>query len=134
MKLELDIPEDMARELQRHAARAFVPLAAYALRQLHFHIYGHIHPEDRATDAEVAEFHAARKKSKRVPITAKQRNRIFERCEGRCAYCTGLIVYSEVFHIDHIVPLSKGGTNDESNLTLSCVKCNVTKHNKLVAA
>ena len=33
-------------------------------------------------------------------------------------------------HIDHIVPISKGGADCLNNVTTSCVGCNLTKHNK----
>lgn len=55
-----------------------------------------------------------------------------------CAYC-GKRVYREVNNthnskatIDHIVPLSKGGTNAQYNLVLSCFECNNRKGSKEV--
>lgn len=42
----------------------------------------------------------------------------------RCAVCAVKLVKYEV---DHIVPLAKGGTNQDSNLQLLCVSCNRTK-------
>jgi 5-methylcytosine-specific restriction endonuclease McrA len=48
-----------------------------------------------------------------------------------CAYC-GKRVKSTC--LDHIDPLSKGGLNDELNLTASCRSCNASKNDdKLLA-
>lgn len=45
--------------------------------------------------------------------------------EGKvCALCSRLL---STVHLDHIVPLSRGGTNDTSNLRLLCPRCNISK-------
>lgn len=44
---------------------------------------------------------------------------------GRCVYCN--VKLGDSYHVDHIVPLIKGGSNWPSNLQLTCVKCNNTK-------
>ncbi len=36
-----------------------------------------------------------------------------------------------IFQIDHIIPLSKGGTNKEENLWLLCETCNRAKSDKI---
>lgn len=47
---------------------------------------------------------------------------------GKCAYCPrGL---GTRFHIDHIIPISRGGLNWSKNLVLACAKCNLCKRNK----
>lgn len=46
----------------------------------------------------------------------------------RCAYCK--INISKQFHIDHIKPISKGGSNFPCNLQLTCPGCNMRKHDK----
>ena len=42
-----------------------------------------------------------------------------------CAYCG-----SDATEVDHIIPVKHGGTNDESNLTAACVRCNRSKGTK----
>ena len=36
-------------------------------------------------------------------------------------------------HLDHIVPLSRGGTDGVDNLALSCPRCNAYKHDHMTA-
>jgi 5-methylcytosine-specific restriction endonuclease McrA len=33
-------------------------------------------------------------------------------------------------HLEHKMPLSRGGTNEYNNLAIACQKCNCSKHNK----
>lgn len=46
--------------------------------------------------------------------------------KGKCAYCTKKL---KKYHLDHITPLSKSGTNSRSNIQATCAKCNQTKWN-----
>lgn len=55
---------------------------------------------------------------------------IYERDGFVCAYCS---TDEAPFCIDHIVPISRDGTNDPSNLTACCVACNSNKSDKLLA-
>ena len=45
---------------------------------------------------------------------------------GRCAYCRKKLA-KRGYHIDHIVPLSKGGSNHRSNIQICCKSCNSSK-------
>lgn len=47
---------------------------------------------------------------------------------GLCACCGEQL---RMFHVDHIVPISKGGTNWPDNLQLLCPPCNISKGDKL---
>lgn len=52
---------------------------------------------------------------------------LVELVKNPCTYC-GLAASG----LDHIVPLSRGATNDITNLTSCCASCNSSKKNKLV--
>jgi len=58
-------------------------------------------------------------------ISDDLRRKVRERADNRCEYC--LLPQSAAFHKhepDHIVPLQHGGETVESNLALSCMRCN----------
>lgn len=60
--------------------------------------------------------------------TAKDVKEILQLQKYRCA-CCGCSV-RKGFHLDHIVPLSKGGDNGRTNLQILCKSCNLSKHAK----
>lgn len=59
----------------------------------------------------------------------KDRFEFLKKFNFTCQYC-GRKAPEVVFHIDHIIPRSKGGNNNLSNLTLACDDCNIGKGNK----
>jgi HNH endonuclease len=68
-----------------------------------------------------------RRAAHRIP--ERVRAQVLVRDRGRCRNC-----YSAVnLHVDHIVPVSKGGTTEESNLQILCGRCNRRKGKRLVA-
>lgn len=69
----------------------------------------------------------------RKAISTRQRFEIFKRDGFVCQYCGGHPP-SVILHIDHIVPVSKNGTNDKENLITSCSKCNLGKSNILLTS
>lgn len=61
--------------------------------------------------------------AKREPISKSTRFEVFKRDEFTCQYC-GRTSPAVILEVDHIVPVSKGGTNDLMNLITSCRDCN----------
>ena len=57
----------------------------------------------------------------------------FDRQQGKCYYCQcSLGGYKEpTWHADHVVPLSRGGSNSIDNIVAACINCNLRKHNRL---
>lgn len=45
--------------------------------------------------------------------------------DARCAYCRVLL--SGPYHIDHKMPVSRGGLNGIENLQVTCPTCNMSK-------
>ena len=59
----------------------------------------------------------------RKGLTKKTRFEVFKRDGFTCQYC-GKMAPDIVLEVDHIKPVSKGGTNDFINLITSCRDCN----------
>jgi hypothetical protein len=61
-------------------------------------------------------------------LDRKTRDAIHEKHNGRCVYCG-----APSDEIDHVMPLSRGGSNQESNLVAACRHCNRTKSDRLLS-
>lgn len=53
---------------------------------------------------------------------------MFVRQKGKCPWCK--VSLKAGYHIDHHMPLARGGTNDISNIQLLCADCNRRKSHK----
>lgn len=62
----------------------------------------------------------------RQAIPKSIRFEVFKRDSFRCQYC-GAEAPHVILHIDHIDPVSRGGTNDITNLITACEGCNSGK-------
>ena len=72
-------------------------------------------------------------KLQRSLMTDKLRDFIKKRDNYTCQIC-GDSIYKNPhieFHIDHIIPVSKGGITEEDNLQTLCASCNLHKSNKI---
>lgn len=52
---------------------------------------------------------------------------IYQRDGRVCAYCGSTVGH---FSIDHVVPVSRGGTHDIRNIVVACRRCNSAKGNR----
>ena len=65
-------------------------------------------------------------RAKQRPIGwAKIRARVLRRDNNVCQYCGG-----EAHEVDHVVPVSRGGSHLLSNLAASCKGCNASKNHE----
>ena len=61
--------------------------------------------------------------TRRSPIKPGTRFKVLQKHGFSCVYC-GRYAGEVRLEIDHVIPVSQGGTNDEANLTAACVDCN----------
>lgn len=71
-------------------------------------------------------------------LPPQTRDAVIERDAHVCQYChraggKRLGPDGKSWQIDHVVPLSRGGTEDLRNLALSCAECNLEKGAMMVA-
>lgn len=59
-------------------------------------------------------------------IKAKRR-RVFDAAGGACFYCKAELQIDGDWHVEHRVPLARGGTSLMENLTAACIPCNSKK-------
>lgn len=63
----------------------------------------------------------------REPIRAELRAACWDKSEGRCWYCGTQMNPFADFHVDHVHPVSRGGSNSLANLVPACESCNMAK-------
>jgi hypothetical protein len=70
----------------------------------------------------------------RRAIPAEIDRRVRESARHRCGYCLSpqRLVMARL-EVEHIIPLAKGGTDEETNLWLACPICNGHKSDKIAA-
>lgn len=86
----------------------------------------HQNPHHMEVPSEIPHPVGAENKYNHKPITKAQRQRIFSRDKQKCQKCGS----RKNLHIDHVVPVSKGGSSDDENLQTLCQACNISKGNR----
>lgn len=67
------------------------------------------------------------RRRKRRHLRPSVRFAVLRRDGFTCQYC-GAKAPDVVLHVDHRIPVHRGGTNDVDNLVTSCQACNLGKH------
>ena len=65
----------------------------------------------------------------REKVTPSLRYDVMRRDNFRCQICGSTASDGVKLHVDHIVPVSKGGEYTKANIIPSCRSCNASKNN-----
>jgi len=67
-----------------------------------------------------------------MTITEDVRRRVAASATNRCGYCriSAQFIYA-LMEIDYLLPIAKGGSDDEKNLWLACPRCNNYKRDEV---
>lgn len=89
-------------------------------------------PHGRMIDRAHWHKRRAQKKASGGSYTPAQIQDQLKRQKSKCYWCQSKLDQGKgAFHIDHVVPLSRGGSNDISNIVIACPTCNMSRNNKL---
>lgn len=84
---------------------------------------------DRQTEYQATE--EFRRKNERAKVTPSLRYDVIQRDGGRCRVCGRSAADGVTLEVDHIIPISKGGTTTYTNLQTLCKDCNRGKSAKV---
>jgi hypothetical protein len=71
------------------------------------------------------------RQQERSRITAGVRSKVLARDRYRCRDCGISADLGAVLHVDHVIPISRGGSSDLGNLQTLCQECNLGKGNRM---
>lgn len=64
-----------------------------------------------------------------IGVSARDWQRLIDRYRGCCVYCGKP---ASPIHMDHVIPLSRGGRHAIGNVVPACAPCNLSKHDAFV--
>jgi 5-methylcytosine-specific restriction endonuclease McrA len=87
----------------------------------------------RAANHPISRMYDARRRAHKlsapgVPYTAAEFRALCDASSWQCSYCPTVLDVVTV-QADHVVPLSRGGSNGIENIAVSCKPCNASKKN-----
>ncbi len=94
------------------------PLKELARRQRHYE-------QNKEMYSEYSARRRARKAAASGTHTQNDVWRIYDEQSGCCAYCDHPLFGT--FHVDHVTPLCRGGSDSAENIAVACPTCNLKK-------
>lgn len=74
----------------------------------------------------------ARKQGQSITGKPIKRADIIKRDNATCYICRNGPLKNSEIHLDHVIPLARGGSHTSDNIRVACVTCNCKKQNKTI--
>jgi 5-methylcytosine-specific restriction endonuclease McrA len=128
---------NLARERSRQAAYAKTPKQREKRREWYRQNIENSRASTRKRyranhDRARAKRDVRRARKRAVPHETISRHKVFDRDKGICHICKKPVALQKM-HLDHLIPLSRGGPHTYANVRVAHAVCNLRKSNKLVA-
>ena len=133
-----------AQEESRRRYAAPVPSRAAAMRAVTWQELSESEKNRLDDKKQKSEAEAARReREKNLPerqrfiaeqrrlMSAKLRYEVMQRDGFRCQLCCATAAEEYKLHVDHIIPVSKGGKTEMGNLRTLCERCNLGKGDRI---
>lgn len=108
----------LSRSFQKHKAKRVAAMRVWR-------------SENKEANSSYQRVAKAKRRAAEGKFTRQDIERLMAEQAGKCAACH--IDISADYHVDHIHPLARGGTNWPNNLQLLCGPCNCSKGHKTMA-
>lgn len=137
---QLDNANHIAEYMQEYRIKNRDRLLLYSREYMkahkeHYREYRRTHPEKARARTRNRR---AIKRNSDGTHAAQETRELFARQSGRCHWCNAPLINpfsndgdGEKAHLDHVIPLKRGGRNDIGNLVWACQWCNTSKGAKL---
>ncbi len=124
-KLEEDAYDDVRTEYFKKQIESFDPNEypeSHQKKDLEkaCSVFGHLCPVYFASES-VTETRDSRRTGRHIPREIMLR--VVRRDNNQCQVCSKVLLDAEI-ELDHIIPISKGGSSEEHNIRITCFNCN----------
>lgn len=93
-------------------------------------------PRVSALEQRVQELEQENERLRRIRPTVRlppaTRALVIARDGRACRYCGRVLGPRARLHVDHVLPVSRGGSDEPENLVVACERCNVRKGSRLL--
>lgn len=126
------LPEDEAKKRKIACQKSWVERNRLRAREINRRATRKFYTENPEAAAENCRARRARRLSLQGHVSPGIKEALIDVQLGLCLICNSTISLKGS-HLDHVVPLCRGGRHEDTNLEVLCASCNLSKGSKLMS-